>query len=110
MEDEKQIAVEENKVKTYRWLFYFSLLQLIVFFIIPIFIYPAKYLLYLEVLAALTLGPIFGLFFMAVNIYGLFIDRRRRWLYIAIIIVISLWMLWVGISWAYIEHMDYLLH
>jgi O-antigen/teichoic acid export membrane protein len=110
MEEEKQIAVKTNKVKAYRWLFYFSLAQTIVFFIVPAFMYPPKYLPYLEVMAALTLGPIFGLFFMAINIYGLFVDKQRRWLYIIAIILMSLWILWAGISWAYIEHMDYLLH
>lgn len=109
MTGKNEMVTKENKIKTFRWLFYISLLQLLVFFIVPIFIYPMEYLFYLEILAALTLGLVFGVFFLGVNIYGLLVDSRRRRLYIMMTILISAWIVWSVISWWYIQHMDYLL-
>ena len=107
--DEHNKAIPGYKVKTFRWLFYISSLQLLVFFIVPVLIYPAELLFHMEILAALTVGVIFGLFFLFVNIYGLFVDRSRKPLYIIMTILMGCWIVWVVISWLYIEHMDYLL-
>ena len=109
MASENTVLAGENRIRTCRWLFYISLLQLLVFFMIPVFIYPAEYLLYLEILAALTLGLIFGLYFLGVNIYGFFVDRSRRVFYTVFIVLIGLWTAWAVISWLFIERMDYLL-
>ncbi|MCP4634540.1 MAG: hypothetical protein GY855_16550 [candidate division Zixibacteria bacterium] len=103
-------AVIENKIKTYRWFFYISLIQLLAYFVVPVFLFPSSHILHIEIISALTLGLIVGLFFLIVNICGLYIDRIRRRLYILMIILISSWFLWAVISWSYIEHMDYLLH
>ena len=70
---------------------------------------PAKYILYVEILAALTLGLIPGFFLMAVSICGFFVDKSRRRLYVPVIVFIGLWMIWAAVSWLYIEHMNYLL-
>ncbi len=101
----------DNKVKTFRWLFYISLLPIIFLFIFPIVVFPIpmKIILYLEILAALTVGVLFALFFLGVNIYGLFADKHRKRLYIVMIVLMSAWVLWAVISWTYIEYMDYLL-
>ncbi|MFC2173521.1 hypothetical protein ACFLU6_12940 [Acidobacteriota bacterium] len=109
MASDNTVVSGENKIRTCRWLFYISLLQLLVFFLVPVFIYPAEYLLYMEILAALTLGLIFGLYFLGVNIYGFFVDRSRRALYTAFIVLIVLWAAWAVISWLFIERMNYLL-
>jgi hypothetical protein len=53
-------------------------------------------------------GLLFGLFFLGVNIYGIFIDKIRRPLYIVIIIFLGAWTVWTIITWLYIEHMYYL--
>lgn len=109
MTGESNTTLNDYKVKTFRWLFYLSLFQLFVFFLVPLFMFPLEILLYLEILAALTVGLIFALFFLGVNIYGLFVDKRRKKLYIVLIILMTAWILWAFISWLYIEHMDYLL-
>ena len=109
MTSESNITLQDQKIKTFRWLFYFSLFQLFVFFLVPSLMVPLKILIYLEILAALTVGVLFALYFLGVNIYGLFVDKRRKKLYIVIIIFLTAWILWAFISWLYIEHMDYLL-
>lgn len=107
--DEHNTAIPGYKIKTIRWLFYISSLQLLVFFTVPVLIYPAQFLLYMEILAALTVGVIFGLFFLFVNIYGMFVDRSRKRLYIIMTILMGCWIVWAVVSWLYIEYMDYLL-
>ncbi len=102
------VVINENKIKTFRWLFYISLFQLLVCFVFPAIIFPAKVLLAIELLNALTVGLLFGLYFLGVNVYGFFIDRRRRPVYLVIIIFISVWTIWTIITWLYIEHMRYL--
>jgi hypothetical protein len=101
----------DNKVRTFRWLFYISLSPIVGLFLFPIIVFPApmKAILSLELLAALTVGVLFALFFLGVNVYGLFADRQRKALYIAMIVLMSAWVSWAVISWTYIEHMDYLL-
>ena len=109
MTNESNTTLHDYEVKTFRWLFYLSLFQLFVFFLVPSLMVPLSYLFYLEILAALTVGVLFALFFLGVNIYGLFVDKRRKKLYIVMIIIMTSWILWSFISWLYIEHMDYLL-
>lgn len=109
MTSEPNTTLINYKVKTFRWLFYISLFQLFVFFLVPSIMVPLEILLYLEILSALTVGVLFALFFLGVNLYGLYIDKRRKKLYIGIIIFLTAWILWAFISWLYIEHMDYLL-
>jgi hypothetical protein len=101
-------VINENKIKTFRWLFYISLFQLLACFIFPVILFPGQALLYIEILNALTVGLLFGLYFLSVNMYGVFIDERRRPVYIVVIIFISVWTIWTIISWLYIEHMYYL--
>ena len=102
------MVINENKIKTFRWLFYISLFQLAACFVFPAILFPAKVLLSIELLIALTVGLLFGLYFLGVNIYGFFIDRRRRPVYLGIIIFIGVWAIWTIITWLYIEHMHYL--
>ena len=109
MVDETSILANANRIKTFRWLFYISSLQLLAYFIVPMKIFPGKYIYYIEIISALTLGLIVGLFYLLVNIAGFFIDKRRRRLYLILIIFVILWFLWAAISWSYIEHMDYIL-
>ena len=108
MTNKNDNVIDDNKIKTFRWLFYISLFQLLVCFTFPIIMFPMQVLFSMELLIALTVGLLFGLYFLGVNIYGLFIDKSRRPLYIGIIIFISVWTIWTIISWLYIEHMDYL--
>lgn len=102
----------DNKVKIFRWLFYISVLPIIFLFIFPIVVFhiPIEIIFYLEMLAALTVGVLFALFFLGVNVYGLYVDRYRKPLYIVMIVIMSAWILWAVISWTYIEYMDYLLN
>jgi hypothetical protein len=108
MANTNDIVINENKINTFRWFFYISLFQLLVCFIFPIILFPIQVLLYIEILIALTVGLLFGLYFLGVNIYGIFIDKSRLSLYLGIIIFISVWTIWTIITWLYIEHMDYL--
>ena len=89
--DEHKTDIHGYKIKTFRWLFYISSFQLLVFFASPVLIYPAEILLYMEILAALTVGVIFALFFVFVNIYGLLVDRGRKRLYITMAILMGCW-------------------
>ena len=107
MVNKNDIVISENKIKTFRWLFYISLLQLLACFIFPAILFPVQ-ALYIELFIALTVGLFFGLYFLGVNIYGIFIDRRRRTVYTVITIFIGVWTIWTIITWVYIEHMYYL--
>jgi hypothetical protein len=108
MGNNKHASMSENRVKTFRWLFYLSLLQLLACFAFPMIMFPMRIMPVIEILNALTVGLLFGLYFLAVNVYGLFIDKKRRALYTAIIVFISMWTIWTVITWRYIEHMRYL--
>ena len=99
----------ENKIKTFRWVFYISSFQLLAFFIVPAFIFPSGFVLQIELISALTLGLVVALFFLLVNVCGLYIDKNRRSLYVSMLVIIGLWILWAAISWLYIERMDYIL-
>ena len=108
MTNTSEMALNPNKIKTFRWLFYLSLFQLLVCLSIPIIMFPSQVRLIMEALNVLTVGLLFGLFFLGVNIYGILVDKKRRTIYKAIIFFICVWTLWAIITWLYIEHMDYL--
>ena len=99
----------ENGLRTFRWFFYISLLQLLAFFIVPTIIFPGKILLHVEIISAMTLGLVVGLFFLLVNVCGYALDKARRLLHVIMIIFVGLWFTWAAITWLYIEHMDYIL-
>jgi hypothetical protein len=104
------VLMRQNiKTMTCRWLFYLSLSQLIVFFAIPVFLFPWRLLFYVEILAALTFGVILAIYFLGVNVYAFFIDTDRRRLYGAMTAIAIVWLTWAAVSWLFIEHMDYLL-
>lgn len=100
----------EDAITAFRCAFYISLVQLLAFFLVPALVYPARILPHIEVMAALTLGLIPGLYFLIVNLVGIFADRARRPLHIFLSAAIGTWFTWAAISWATIERMDYLLH
>jgi hypothetical protein len=103
-----EMLIKENRIKTFRWLFYMSFFQLLLCFIIPVSLFPIQVLLPIEAFIALTVGLLFGLYSLGVNIYGIFIDRRRRTLYVVITAIISLWIIWAVFTWLFIDHMHYL--
>ena len=109
MNNENGSVTSENKIKTFRNFFYISSLQLLAYFIVPMFLFPGKYILHIEFISAMTLGLAVGLFFLLVNIAGLVIDIGRRRLYIGMMILIGLWFLWAFVSLMYIEYMTYIL-
>jgi hypothetical protein len=108
MNSAKSTTLSENRIKTCRWLFYISLFQLLACFAFPAIMFPARILLPIELLNALTVGMLFGLYFLAVNIYGLVVDKRRRPVYTAIIVFICMWTVWTIVTWRFIERMRYL--
>jgi len=110
MKDESDTLIQENRIKTCRWLFYGSAFQVLVFFAVPIIIYPADMIISMASLLCLTIGVLFATFFLGVNIYCVLTDVRRRILYIIFIVFTSLWLIWAFITWSYIEYMDYILH
>ena len=99
---------KENKVETFRWLFYLSLFQLLACLTLPLLLFPGQVRFSIELLVVLTVGLLFGLYFMGVSIYGLFIDKTRRTIYSVIIILISLWVIGAILTWIFIERMPYL--
>lgn len=99
----------DYKIKTFRWLFYFSSFQILVFLTVPAIIFPASVRFDMVLMAALTVGMLFALYFLLVNIYGLFIDKSRKPLYITMTVLAGGWLVWASVSWIWIEHMDYLL-
>jgi hypothetical protein len=108
MVNKNDMVINERQIKTFRWLFYISLFQLLACLIFPVIMFPKQILFYIEMLNALTVGLLFGLYFLGVNIYGIFIDKRRRPIYIVTIIFLGVWTIWSIITWLYIEHMHYL--
>ena len=91
---------DQDTITTFRCVFYISLIQIAAFFLVPAIVYPARILLHIEALAALTLGLIPGLYFLIVNLVGIFVDRIRRPLHLTLSAVIGLWFMWAAISWA----------
>ena len=103
------MAVNQNRIKTFRWYFYIALLQILLYFIVPAVLFPNRMVKHVEIISALTLGLLVGVFFLLVNVLGLFIDKSRRTLYISMLSIIAIWFIWAFISWSFIESMDYLL-
>lgn len=85
-----------------------SCFQLMVCFIFPVILFPIQVLLPIELFVALTVGLLFGLYSLAVNIYGIFIDKRRQTVYVVLTVIISLWIIWAVLTWVFIDHMHYL--
>jgi hypothetical protein len=108
MVNENDLVTNETRTKTFRWLFYMSLFQLLACLIFPAIMFPKQILFYIGMLNALTVGLLFGLYFLGVNIYGVFVDRTRRPIHIVMIILVSIWTVWAIVTWLYIEHMHYL--
>jgi len=108
MVNQNHVVTNETKTKTFRWLFYMSLFQLLACLIFPAIVFPKQVLFYIEMLNLLTVALLLGLYFLGVNIYGVSVDKTRRPIYIAVITFISLWTLWAIVTWLYIEHMHYL--
>jgi hypothetical protein len=106
--NDNNMVTKENRIKTFRWLFYMSSFQLLVCFIIPVILFPIQVLLPIELFIALTVGLLFGLYSLGVNIYGIFIDKRWRTLYVVVTAIISLWIIWAVFTWVFIDRMHYL--
>lgn len=104
----RHMTLGESRIKAARWLFYLGLFQLLACFAFPAIMFPARVLFTLELLNALTVGMLFGLYFLAVNIYGFIVDRKRRSMYLTIMTLICIWAVWTVITWRYIERMSYL--
>ena len=104
-----RLEQSEDRVKVYRWYYFVALAQLLLYFIVPMFIFPGQVIKDIQVISALTLGSLVGLFFCLVSSVGLFMDRRRRTLYIVSMSIMGLYLSGVFLSWAYIEHLDFLL-
>ena len=98
-----------NNTRVYRWYFYIALAQFLLYFIVPLLLFRNRAVVSVEVVSALTLGLAVGGFFLIVSILGLVLDKARRMLYAAMCALVALYFLWAVVSWAYIEHMDYLL-
>ena len=105
----KVTAIGENKIAVFRWYFYIALTQFLLYFIVPAIIFPNKVVMDVETISALTLGLVVGLFFLVVNIIGLFVDKARRRIYVSLISILGLYFVWAVVSWADIERMEYLL-
>ncbi|UCE24664.1 MAG: hypothetical protein JSU74_01020 [Candidatus Zixiibacteriota bacterium] len=103
------VVTGENRIRIFRWFFYIGLTQQLMYYIVPAFVFPKRLLIDIEIVSALTLGLLVSVFFMLVNIAGLFLDKSRRVLYGLILAVLTTYLIWVIVSWAYIERMDYLL-
>ena len=85
------------------------MVQFIMYFIVPLMIFPSKVIKDIEIVSALTLGLLVVIFFGLVNIIGLVLDKSRRVVYYSMLIIIVAYLIWAIISWSYIEHMDYIL-
>jgi hypothetical protein len=108
MVTKNDIVSDETKIRTFRWLFYISLFQLLACLLFPVIMFPRQILFSIEMLNGLTVALLFGLYFLGVNMYGIFIDKRRRPIYMAIVVFISMWTVWAMVTWLYIQHMYYL--
>jgi hypothetical protein len=109
MADQSSPAIPNDKIRTFRWFFYLSSIQLLAFFVVPALLFPRKYILHIELISALTVGLVVALFYLLVNVCGLCVDKHRRLLYLALIVFVILWFLWAVVTWSHIEHMDYIL-
>ena len=103
------VVTRENKIRIFRWFFYIGLTQQLMYYIVPALVFPKQVLIDIEIISALSLGLLVSVFFMLVNIAGLFLDKSRWVLYSLILAVLTTYLIWAIVSWAYIERMDYLL-
>jgi hypothetical protein len=99
----------EKRIGIFRWYFYIALLQLIMYFAVPAFVFPRRFIIDIEIISALTLGMVVCAFFLLVNVLGFFLDKSRRVLYASFLSIMVAYFTWVIISWSFIERMDYLL-
>jgi hypothetical protein len=99
----------ETRVKTYRWYYYIALTQFLLYFIVPIIIFPGRIIKNVEVISALTFGTVIGLFFLLVSLLGLFLDKERRVVYVVSILFVVIYLTGVTYSWLYLERLDFLL-
>jgi hypothetical protein len=102
-------AAVNSRIKTFRWYFYIAAAQFLMYFIVPLMVFPVKVIRDIEIVSALTLGTVVGIFFGLVNVAGLVLDKSRRILYLIMLSIIAAYMAWVVISWVFIERMNYLL-
>ena len=98
-----------NTIRTYRWFFAFSLLEVGMYYLVPALQFPPRYVFHIELISALTLGNVVMVFFLLVNIGGIIIDRERRSLYLGLLVFACLWLGLVVMTWANMERWDFLL-
>ena len=106
---DNKVVPAQHKIRVFRWYFYIALGQFLLYFIVPAILFPSRFIKNIEIISALTLGLLVGAFFLLVNVLGMFLDRTRRILHISMLSLIAVYFLWAVVSWAFIEHMDYLL-
>ena len=109
METTEDNETIDNRIRVFRWYFYIALLQFLLYFTVPLVVFPSKVAFDVNIVSALTLGILVGGFFMIVNFIGLYLDTSRRVLHVIILSLIAGYFVWVAVSWAYIDRMDYLL-
>jgi hypothetical protein len=103
------VVTDTNRIRIFRWFFYIGLTQQLMYYIVPAIIFPKQVLIDIEIISALSLGILVGVFFMLVNIVGLFLDKSRRMLYGVMLSLLAIYFVWAFVSWSFIERMDYLL-
>lgn len=110
MENRSNVPYLRKKwIKIFRWYFYIASLQLLLYFVVPAVIFPGKVVIDIETISALTLGIFVCAFFLMVNIVGFFLDKSRRILYGFLLSILTVYFIWVIVTWSFIERMDYLL-
>ena len=109
MEEIKNKTMKYNRIKIFRLYYYIALTQLLMYFIVPLLIFPGKIIKDIEIVSALSFGTLVGIFFGLVNMIGYVLDKSRRTLYIIMISLMVMYLAWATISWLYIEHMEYIL-
>ena len=109
MESVKHRTIPDKKIKNFRLYYYIALIQILMYFIVPVFLLPGQVIKDIEIVSALTFGLVVALFFGLVNILGLFFDKSRRIIYGTMLFIITLYFIWAILSWSFIERMDYLL-
>lgn len=100
----------ESRVKIYRWYYYLALAQFLLYFIVPIFLFPGRLIKEVEIISALSLGLAVGFFFLLVNVMGLFIDRNRRTVYIISLSIIGIYFTGALVAWSHLERLVSLLN
>lgn len=103
------MALRARRIRAFRCFFWVSALQVLLFFLVPALTFPVAYVLHVEIISALTVGLVVAVFFGMVNLCGLAVDRRRRLLYGATLVVVGSWLIWAAVSWTFIHRMDYIL-